>query len=998
LQAADAAEQASRVREIQFVGRTWRIRYSARVEIPDAMRLQQLLLLCFSVAGSFLVALSTLSAAGRTAAIAGEVKARTADLQRELLARHAANHALEQSEARYREFVELTPYAVVVSHEDRIIFANCSAAAMFGATTPEALHGRCLRDLVHPDSQPAAREAFDQLNDQRRAQPTRSIRLRRLDGSAFPAEATAVPYERDGRQGALILAQDISVRRAAEQQRDRFFELSLDLLCIASLDGYFRRINPAFMATLGYTIEELLARPFLEFVHPDDRAATEAAVAGLAKGERVVSLENRYRCKDGSWVWLSWNSQSFPEEQLIFATARDVTASHQASTELEQLNADLEKARFEAERASRAKSDFLAAMSHEIRTPLNGVIGMVDVLHQTSLRGYQVEMVDLIRESAWSLLTVIEDILDFSKIEADRLELEVEPMDIAEVVKSTTRMMETVATRQQVELTLFTDPNIPPLLLGDSVRLRQVLVNLVSNAVKFSSGLERRGRVALRVVLAGRKGDRVRVELRVTDNGIGIDTATLGRLFRPFTQADASTTRRFGGTGLGLTISRRLVGLMGGEIEVESEPDKGSTFTVRIPFEIAARADAGPAAPPLLAGVSCVVIDGTHGRSADLDTYLKHDRAIVRRVPDLAAACRWARERDAGAVVWILEIGDDMPPRELPDELRAATLAGPAGSNAFLLIGRGGRRRPRLIAPDIVSVDLNGLTRHTFIDAVAVAAGRMTPESTLITTGKGEANLRPPSRRRSAEAGQLILVVEDNATNQKVIVRQLALLGYAADVASDGREALDCWESGRYGLVLTDLHMPKLDGYDLARAIRLGEGGDEHIPIVAISANALRGEIERCRSAQIDDYLPKPMPLDDLKAMLGKWLPLPAAPPPPPPPAVDLEVLARYVGDDPAVLHECLMGFRASLPLYMDELRAACREGRAADAGRCAHRIKSAARTVGALELGDVCERVEHKGLRGDAEAVDRLLPRIESLVGAAEAHIASLQEPEWTL
>ena len=231
-----------------------------------------------------------------------------------------------------------------------------------------------------------------------------------------------------------------------------------------------------------------------------------------------------------------------------------------------------------------------------------------------------------------------------------------------------------------------------------------------------------------------------------------------------------------------------------------------------------------------------------------------------------------------------------------------------------------------------------------------------------------------------------------------MIVRQLALLGYAADVASDGREALERWESGRYGLVLTDLHMPKLDGYDLARAIRLGEGGEDHIPIIAISANALRGEIERCRSAGMDDYLPKPMPLDDLKALLDKWLPLPdAATPAPVLPAVNLEVLARYVGNDPAVLSECLAGFRDSLPGYLDELRAAVRDGRAADAGRCAHRLKSAARTVGALDLGEVCERVEHAGRHGEADAITLLLPRIEALVAAAEAHIASLPESQWT-
>jgi PAS domain S-box-containing protein len=997
LQAAESMQTVGMVREIPFVGRTWRVRYMAPLTTPQALSLQQLLLLSFSVVGSFLVALTTLSAAGRTAAISGEVKARTADLQRELAARQAASQALEQSEARYREFVELTPYAVLVTHDDHIVFANGSAVEMFGADATAQLLGRGIRELIQQESVAAAAEALRRLAERGVSLATRPLRLRRLDGSAFPGEATAVPYDRDGRHGALFLVQDISARRAAEQQRDRFFDLSLDLLCIAGLDGYFKRINRAFLTTLGFTMEELLARPFLDFVHPDDRAGTEAVLARLEQGERIDNLENRCRCKDGSWLWLSWKAQPFPDERLVFATARDVTASRKAAAELERINADLENARLEAERASRAKSDFLAAMSHEIRTPLNGVIGMVDVLHQTSLRGYQVEMVDLIRESAWSLLSVIEDILDFSKIEADRLELEVAPLDITDVVRSTVSMMETAATRQQVDLTLFTDPNIPAALLGDAVRLRQVLVNLVSNAVKFSSGLERRGRVALRAVHAGMQGDRVLVELRVTDNGIGIDRATLGRLFQPFTQADASTTRRFGGSGLGLTISRRLVHLMAGEITVESEPERGSTFTVRIPFAIGTGAGAAADPPRVLAGVVCAVIDGEHELSTDLATYLEHDGAAVRRIAGLPAACRWARERAAGAVVWVLDLGESAPSQQLPEELRSATNGGPAGTNAFVLIGRGGRRRPRLIAPDTVTIDVNGLSRRTFVDAVAVAAGRRSPEATLILRGKGEAEVRAPSRRQAEDSGQLILVVEDNATNQQVIARQLALLGYAADVARDGREALDRWESGRYGLVLTDLHMPNLDGYDLARAIRLGEGGEARIPIVAISANALRGEIERCRAAGMDDYLPKPMPLHDLKAVLDKWLPLPrVATPAPSVLPVDMQVLARYVGDDPAVLRECITDFRDSLPGYLVELRAACRDGRTADAGGCAHRLKSAARTVGALELSDLCERMEQLGRCGEADALVQLLPRIETLVAAADAYIGSLREQNW--
>jgi len=624
------------------------------------------------------------------------------------------------------------------------------------------------------------------------------------------------------------------------------------------------------------------------------------------------------------------------------------------------------------------------------------VIGMVDVLHQTSLRGYQVEMVDLIRDSAWSLLAIIEDILDFSKIEAGRLEIDAAPMNVAEVVKTTAGMMEHMAARKNVELTLFTDPEIPETILGDAMRLRQVLVNLVSNAVKFSSGSEQRGRVAMRATLVRRTAGQVLVEFRVTDNGIGMDAATQAKLFTPFTQADASTTRRYGGTGLGLTISRRLVDLMGGEIEVQSAPGRGSTFTVRVPFAPVATPEAPSAAPSLVEGVSCVVVDGDHGLSADLAAYLTHDGATVRRMPGIAAACRWARERGVGPVVWVLDFDGDATALQEPlGELRKATRDGAAGDNSFVVIGRGGRRRPRVTSPDVVTVDANGLTRRTFIQAVAVAAGRAEADPTLILNGKAESDLRPPPRRQAVESGRLILVAEDNPTNQQVMLRQLALLGYAADIASDGREALDLWESGRYGLLLTDLHMPKMDGYDLTRAIRLGEGGKRRTPIIAVTANALRGEEERCRAAGMDDYLAKPTPLDQMRAMLEKWLPQGGARPSAQP--VDLKVLAGYVGNDPAVLREFLAHFAAGLPGVVAELRDASREGRAADAGRSAHKLKSSARTVGAFELADVSESIERAGQLGDADAVASLVGRLEALVAVVQGYVDSQQEAVWT-
>ncbi len=842
--------------------------------------------------------------------------------------------------------------------------------------------------------------------------------------------------------------------------------------------------SPFCVAVTGYTAEEFAANPHLwmQMVVPEDCELVMNHVDQILTGVEVLSIEYRITRKNGEIRWISDTAIQFRDASgklLSYGgVINDITESKQSENEkhemlkaanqsrqamlgviedqqqakdaLHQLNeelenkvtartADLEQARLEADQANQAKSAFLAAMSHEIRTPMNGVVGMVDVLHQTSLKGYQVEMVDLIRESAFSLLGIIDDILDFSKIEADKLEIESLPMRVADVVEKACGLLDHLAVRKGTELTLFIDPAIPEEVLGDALRLRQILLNLANNAIKFSSGQQRQGHVSVRAILvkstpdehgrfpllnplpqAGEEANeslhdvkKILVEFQVIDNGIGMDEETLTRLFTPFSQADISTTRRFGGTGLGLAISGHLVDMMGGEIAVQSEPGKGSTFSVRLPLTLLpAKPDSDGKAVDL-SGLSCLVLGGNESLGDDLAIYLTYAGALVERAPDMDAARKLIGTLAPGLWLLIIDAGHDAPPVE---ELRAVCRSRPnldphfvmlehghhqpGVEPHFVIIKRGQRRKGRAEAVDIVTLDGDVMYRQSFLRAVAIAAGRMQEEE-LPVPGETRAAIVKLSREQARQQGCLILVAEDNETNQKVILQQIGLFGYTADIANNGRAALERWQSGDYALLLSDLHMPEMDGYELAAAIRAAEQGSRHIPIVALTANTTKGEADHCRAAGMDDYLSKPAQLADLKAMLERWLPVaaesmsissePTALPALASVPVDVNVLKVLVGADDATIIEFLHDFRVSAAKIAVELRTAGAAGQAAAVGAAAHKLKSSSRSVGALALGELCDEMEQAGKAGRTEALTALLSRFEAEMAAVDEYLGSL-------
>ena|SRR5579875_124904 len=619
-------------------------------------------------------------------------------------------------------------------------------------------------------------------------------------------------------------------------------------------------------------------------------------------------------------------------------------------------------ARAAAEEAARVKSAFLATMSHEIRTPLNGVLGMTSLLQSTALSGEQREYVETIRTSAEALLDIVNDILDFSKIEAGKLELEIIACDIREAVDDVLELLAEAAQRKGIALAAVIDPAVPPVLRGDPGRLRQVLTNLVGNAVKFTE----EGAVVVRVAPAPAATDDQPLTLRfaVQDTGIGIPPELQPRLFQAFTQGDSSTTRRYGGTGLGLAICKQLVELMGGQIGLNSTPGHGSTFWFTVPF---AREPAEPTADtdprPLLGDRPLLVVDRHALRRAALVEQLVLWQARVTEVAFLTA--------------------------DMPVDRYAAVLLDVRGPDdpALGLVRAGGG------PPVIALVDLGDQATVVAARAAGAAACLTRPlrsaalARTLVAVVSGAAPLPEASAAGSpalaAVAHARVLVAEDNAVNQRVVARLLERLGCAVDVVANGQEAVAAAARRPYDLILMDCQMPEMDGFAATAAIREREGATRHTPIVALTANALPSDRERCLAAGMDDYLPKPVRAEELAVVLRRWLgtaePAPAAPLAPNAPTLDPRALADLgagaFGGGAELVREIVTLFLRDAPRRLASLRQLAQQGEAAELRRVAHALKGESGYIGAQRLRALCEQLEAAAETGGA-----LLPLLEQL------------------
>jgi two-component system sensor histidine kinase/response regulator len=728
---------------------------------------------------------------------------------------------------------------------------------------------------------------------------------------------------------------DLGVQTARLQS---ILKYTTTTISVKDRDGRYLLVNDEWRRAMSQQDVEVVGRTDDELFPADVAAAIRVTDLEILRSGEPAEFE-----RDAATGGRAFQLVKFP----LKAADGSVYATGTMGTDV----SDRRQALADAVEASRSKSEFLANMSHEIRTPLNGVIGMTELLLGSDLDSRQREHALTAANSGEALLDVINDILDFSKIEAGKLELDHHDFDLREAIEDTCEMLAPQAHGKNIELMAWIDEDVPTMVNGDRGRLRQVLTNLLSNAVKFTEA----GEVAVRV-----KRERGHIRFDVTDTGIGVSRAAIGRLFDSFAQADTSTTRRYGGTGLGLTISRQLVELMGGAIGATSTLGEGSTFTFTVRLGEPSSPHSGRRVRHALPdSLNVLVVDDNTTNREIVEAYLTAPgvrcATAASGIEALTAMHAAAR---LGEPFELVVLDGQMPGMDGIELAQAISLAPSLrGARLVMLTSTTDRR----VAARDAGIDhylQKPVRRLRLLEVVAEATGSIAPP-VAATHGFDDAE---------TTRDDTLLIVEDNVVNQRVIEAMLGKRGFTVEIANNGREALTMLSVRPYALVFMDCQMPEMDGYAATAAIRGRERGMSRLPIVAMTAHAMKGDRERCLAAGMDDYLSKPLRPAELDAALERWLGTPApqatavasAPVDDPFDALVDEARMRvFRVDYPEIVGQLIELFVESTPPLLDELRAGAESGDGEAVRRAAHKLKGSCQNIGASFMADLASDLE---------------------------------------
>ncbi|KAF0108889.1 MAG: multi-sensor hybrid histidine kinase [Anaerolineaceae bacterium] len=948
-----------------------------------------------------------------------ELTLANAELQREIDARRHGETVIERAKQEWETTFDAVSDIVFLTDEnDRIMRCNRAAA--------EHLH-LAFRDLV---GKPLTQTLFECKEGGEWIHTSGEMEFPCLKGcydvSVFPSAAD------DAGTRILYILHDITARKQAENellhQKQYFEALMLNIpaaIVVLNNDQNVVSCNPAFESLFGYRESEIIGQEVDKFVATDATSVEAEQYTQQAMTGPVHGIGMRHH-KDGT-----------QSEMEIFGVPVMVGGEKVGALAIYHDISELARARREAEEANRAKSEFLANMSHEIRTPMNGIMGMLELALDTPLSSEQRDYLNTALQSAEALLTLLNDILDFSKIEAGRLELETIDFNLRVTVEDMAYAFAKRAQDKGLELACLVHPDLKVGLRGDPGRLRQILVNLAGNALKFTS----QGEIVVRADPVSETKTHVTVRLSVQDTGIGIPLERQAAVFSRFTQADGSTTRRFGGTGLGLTISKQVTEAMGGKIGVDSAPGVGSTFWVEIPFEKQpdAKRDTAPlpGGPVNVKGLRVLGVDDNATNRSILSKILEgfgcRSEMAVGGVDALKVLRAAKHASDPFRVVLLDMQMPDMDGEQTAREILADPLIKHVSIIVLTSMGQRGDAS-RLEALGCAGYLLKPIKQQMLFDALlAVLSQRpLKPGTGRLVTRHSLAEVK--------RQGTRILLAEDNPVNQKLAVMLLQKAGFSVDAVETGLQAVDKVKQGAYNAVLMDVQMPELDGLEATQRIRGWEKKGQRIPIIAMTAHAMKGDRERCLEAGMDDYVSKPLDPQSLLNVLDRWIALPAGEPqeilsdagseqassprqpdsglafedgifgeeaeketttglPASPLAeetaglpLDVEAaMPRFSGDRNFFAEMC-QDFLQHLPGRLEELKSALHSGDVAALTRAAHNLKGVASNFSAGPLTSLAARLEARGRLDDLDDAPALVAAIAAEAARLEKYLKSME------